>query len=251
MTAPAMAGGPRQRADVLLVERGVFATRTQAQAAIAAGTVVIGGHLVTKPAEMVEKDAAISAAPAHPYVSRGGVKLAHALDGFGIDPSGWICLDVGASTGGFTDVLLARGAAQVVAVDVGHGQLAPRLAADPRVLSLEGRDIRSVTVADLPALPRLVAIDVSFAPLGAVLPAALGLAAADAMLVALVKPQFEVGRRGLGKGGIVRDPARHAEACAKAEALAAALGWAVLGILPSPIAGGDGNREFLLGARHG
>jgi 23S rRNA (cytidine1920-2'-O)/16S rRNA (cytidine1409-2'-O)-methyltransferase len=241
----------RERADRLLVARGLFATRAQAQAAIAAGTVVADGRAVAKPAELRAPDAALEAAPAHPWVSRGGVKLAHALEALAIDPAGRLCLDVGASTGGFTDVLLARGAAGVVAVDVGHGQLAPTLAADPRVVALEGRDVRSLAAADLPAPPSLIVADISFAPLAAVLPATLALAAEEAELVALVKPQFEVGREHIGKGGIVRDPLLHEAACRGAEALVAAAGWDVLGVIPSPIAGGDGNREFLLGARRG
>jgi 23S rRNA (cytidine1920-2'-O)/16S rRNA (cytidine1409-2'-O)-methyltransferase len=206
---------------------------------------------VAKPAELLEPDAAIDAAPAHPYVSRGGIKLAHALEAFAIDPAGWTCLDVGASTGGFTDALLMRGAANVTAVDVGHGQLDPGLAADPRVMSLEGRDIRDLTATELPAPAQLVVIDVSFVALARILPAALALAAPRAMLVALVKPQFEVGRARLGKGGIVRDPALHAQVCRAAEDAVNAAGWQVIGTVPSPIAGGDGNREFLLGARRG
>ena len=244
----------RKRADLLLVERGIFQTRAQAQAAIAAGKVRAAGRAVAKPAELLAADAPIEAAPAHPYVSRGGVKLAHALDAFAIDPAGLACLDVGASTGGFTDVLLARGAASVVAVDVGHDQLDPRLAADPRVRSLEGCDVRTLSPAALPALPALadlVVIDVSFVPLGRVLPAALVLAAPRAVLVALVKPQFEVGRARLGKGGVVRDPALHEEVCQAAEAAVRAEGWHVLGTMPSPITGGDGNREYLLSARRG
>ncbi|HVV93628.1 MAG TPA: TlyA family RNA methyltransferase [Hyphomicrobiales bacterium] len=241
----------RERADRLLVARGLFATRAQAQAAIAAGTVVADGRAVAKPSDLLAPDAAIEAAPAHPWVSRGGVKLAHALDAFGIDPAGRVCLDVGASTGGFTDVLLARGAATVVAVDVGHGQLHPKIAGDPRVVSLEGKDVRDLAAADLPSPPNLIVADVSFAPLAAVLPAALALAAPATELVALVKPQFEVGRAGVGKGGIVRDPALHEAVCRDAAALVAGLGWRVLGTIASPIAGGDGNREFLLGARRG
>jgi 23S rRNA (cytidine1920-2'-O)/16S rRNA (cytidine1409-2'-O)-methyltransferase len=241
----------RERADRLLVARGLFATRAQAQAAIAAGTVTADGRVVAKQSELLAWDVAIEATPAHPWVSRGGVKLTHALGAFAIDPRGRVCLDAGASTGGFTDVLLARGAALVVAVDVGHGQLHPRLAADPRVISLEGRDIRSVLAGDLSAPPSLVVADVSFAPLAAVLPAALALAAPEAELVVLVKPQFEVGRIRIGKGGIVRDPALHAAACREAQALVVGLGWRVSGLVPSPLAGGDGNREFLLGARRG
>jgi 23S rRNA (cytidine1920-2'-O)/16S rRNA (cytidine1409-2'-O)-methyltransferase len=248
---PATMPSPRERADRLLVARGLFVTRAQAQAAIAAGTVTADGRRVAKPSELLPGAAVIEAAPAHPWVSRGGLKLAHALDAFAVDPVGRVCLDVGASTGGFTDVLLARGAAAVVAVDVGHGQFHPRIAADPRVTVLEGRDIRSLATDDLPIRPSLVVLDVSFAPLARVLPAAAALAAATADLIALVKPQFEVGRGGIGKGGIVRDPALHAAACRDAEALVVGLGWQVRGTVPSPITGGDGNREFLLGARRG
>lgn len=238
---------PRHRADALLVARGLFESRAKAQAAIAAGLVTADGRLVEKPAATVAADAVIEAAPAHPWVSRGGVKLACALDAFGIDPAGLDCLDVGASTGGFAQVLLARGAARVIAVDVGHGQLHPDLASDPRVLSLEGVDARDLTQAMLGAPPALVVVDVSFVPLARVLPAALACAAPAARLVALVKPQFEAGP-GAGKKGIVRDPAIHARVCDAVAAAVRALRWSVDGIVASPIAGGDGNREFLLAA---
>lgn len=238
---------PRHRADALLVARGLFESRAKAQAAIAAGLVTADGRRIDKPAAILPEDVSIEAMPAHPWVSRGGVKLAHALDAFGIDPAGLACLDVGASTGGFTEVLLTRGAARVVAVDVGHGQLHARLAGDPRVLSLEGLDARDLTPAALGAAPALVVVDVSFVPLARVLPAVLACAAPRARLVALVKPQFEAGP-GAGKKGIVRNPAIHARVCERVAADVGALGWTVDGILPSPIAGGDGNREFLLGA---
>ncbi|PZQ15881.1 MAG: TlyA family rRNA (cytidine-2'-O)-methyltransferase [Ancylobacter novellus] len=240
---------PRRRADVLLVERGLFESRARAQAAIAAGLVRADGETVRRASDALDPDAAIEAEPAHPYVSRGGVKLAHALDLFAISVEGLHALDVGASTGGFTEVLLARGAAHVTAVDVGRGQLHPKVAADPRVENREATDIRALAPADLPARPDIVTVDVSFAPLSAVLPAALSLAAAEATLVALVKPQFEVGRKDVGKGGIVKDEAARRRARDGAVGLVESLGYAVLGHSPSPIAGGDGNVEHLLVAR--
>ncbi|RXF74405.1 TlyA family RNA methyltransferase [Hansschlegelia zhihuaiae] len=240
---------PRRRADLLLVERGLFESRARAQAAIAAGLVTADGATVGRASDTLSVEAAITAEPAHPYVSRGGVKLAFALDRFDIAVEGFEALDVGASTGGFTDVLLARGAVRVVAVDVGRGQLHPRIAADPRVTSREGVDIRDFAAADLPAAPGLVVIDVSFAPLSAVLPAAAMLAAPGAAIVALVKPQFEVGRKAIGKRGIVKDEAARLHALAAAWDLASGLGLVVLGDVPSPITGGDGNVEYLLAAR--
>ena len=238
----------RLRADRLLVERGFFESRAKAQDAVAAGRVTADGRLVRKASEEIPVGAEIAAEPAHPWVSRGGVKLAHALDVFGIDPSGRTCLDAGASTGGFTEVLLSRGAAAVVAVDVGHGQLHPKVAADPRVRSLEGRDARTLTAADLPDAPSLLVIDVSFIPLAAALPPILATAAPGATLVALVKPQFEAGRAHIGKGGIVKDPAVHEAVCADIRAFLASAGWRVIGLAPSPVEGGDGNREFLIAA---
>jgi len=238
----------RMRADRLLVERGLFESRAQAQAAIAAGLVTANDLLVVRPSQVIAIDAALNAAPAHPWASRGGVKLAAALDHFGFDPAGLVCLDVGASTGGFTDVLLARGARRVYAVDVGRGQLNPRLAARPQVVSLEATDIRHVTPAILPEPPDAVVVDVSFISLKLVLPAALALARTPAWLVALIKPQFEAGR-GRVKRGIVRDPQVHAAVCDDIAAVLAALGWSIGGTIASPIAGGDGNREFLIGAR--
>ena len=246
MTLPA-----RRRADVLLVERGLFASRARAQAAIAAGLVRADGEPVRRASDGIAPDAVIEAAPAHPFVSRGGVKLSHALDVFGLDVESARALDVGASTGGFTEVLLARGATAVVAVDVGRGQLHPKIAADARVTNLEATDIRSLSPADIGAPPEVVTIDVSFAPLKAVLPAALALAAPDMVLVALVKPQFEVGRKAIGKGGVVKDEAARLAAVEDARALAVSLGLDVLGIEPSPISGGDGNVEYLLGATRG
>jgi 23S rRNA (cytidine1920-2'-O)/16S rRNA (cytidine1409-2'-O)-methyltransferase len=237
----------RQRADRLLVERGLFDSRTKAQAAIAAGLVTANAAPVRKASEEIAVDAALSATPAHPYVSRGGVKLAAALDHFKFDPQGRICLDVGASTGGFTQVLLERGAKCVYAVDVGHGQLHESLRGRPEIVSLEQTDIRTLSAAQLNEPPDLVTVDVSFISLKLALPPALALAKPPAQLIALIKPQFEAGRA-QAKKGIVRDPAVHAAVCDDISAFVASLGWRVLGIIPSPIAGGDGNAEFLLGA---
>jgi 23S rRNA (cytidine1920-2'-O)/16S rRNA (cytidine1409-2'-O)-methyltransferase len=237
----------RQRADRLLVERGLFDSRAKAQAAIEAGLVTANDATVRKASEEIALDATLRATPAHPYVSRGGVKLAAALDHFKFDPKGRICLDVGASTGGFTQVLLQRGARKIYAVDVGRGQLHESLRARPEVISLEQTDIRTLTPAQLDEPPDLVTVDVSFISLKLVLPAALALATAPAQLIALIKPQFEAGRTQLKKG-IVREPAVHAAVCADLSAFVALLDWRVTGIIPSPIAGGDGNAEFLLGA---
>jgi 23S rRNA (cytidine1920-2'-O)/16S rRNA (cytidine1409-2'-O)-methyltransferase len=239
----------RRRADRLLVERGLFESRAKAQAAIAAGLVTADDAPVRKASDEIPVGAALRARAAHPWVSRGGIKLAAALDHFGFDPAAHVCLDVGASTGGFAEVLLARGARRVYAVDVGHGQLHPRLRAASAVVAFEGTDIRSLDPARLPEPPEFVTVDVSFVSLKLVLPAALGLVRAPAHLVALVKPQFEAGRRHLKKG-ILRDPQIHAAVCDDIAAFVVALGWRVAGIIPSPITGGDGNREFLLAASH-
>jgi 23S rRNA (cytidine1920-2'-O)/16S rRNA (cytidine1409-2'-O)-methyltransferase len=232
------------RADRLLVARGLFASRAQARAAIEAGAVRADGARVNRAAQMLDANAAIEAAPAHPYVSRGGVKLAAALAQFGFDPAGKICLDVGASTGGFTDVLLRAGARRVYAVDVGCAQLHASLRSRTEVVVLEETDIRA---ARPPEPVQFITIDVSFISLRLVLPAVTALAAPAAELVALIKPQFEAGRSRVKKG-VVRDPLVQAAVCDEIVAAAAALGWRVLGIIDSPIAGGDGNREFLLGA---
>lgn len=234
-----------KRADVALVERGFFESRAKAREAIEAGLVTADGRLVTKPSAPLADGAQIVASAPYPWVSRGGVKLAHALDVFGVDPSGLFCLDVGSSTGGFTDVLLARGARHVIAVDVGHDQLHEKLRRDPRVTSREGQDARSLTRAQLPEAPALIVMDASFISLGALLPNVLSLAAPEARLVALIKPQFEVGRA-LNRKGVVRDDKAHAEVCARARRDIEALGWRVCGLTPSPIEGGDGNREFLI-----
>jgi len=236
----------RMRADRLLVERGLFESRAKAQAAIAAGLVIADGVTVRKASDEIAIDAAIDARAAHPYVSRGGVKLAAALDTFGFDPKRRIGLDVGASTGGFTQVLLQRGAARVYAVDVGRAQLHASLRERPDVVSLEQTDIRELK--PLKPEPDLVVIDVSFISLKQVLPAALKLAASSAQLIALIKPQFEAGRERVRKG-VVRDAAVHVAVCDDIAAFVASLGWRVVGLTPSPITGGDGNAEFLLGAK--
>jgi 23S rRNA (cytidine1920-2'-O)/16S rRNA (cytidine1409-2'-O)-methyltransferase len=238
----------RKRADVLLVERGLFESRTRAQAAIAAGLVTADGVPLRKASDELAMDAALEAKPDHPWVSRGGLKLVAALDRFGFDPAGRICLDVGVSTGGFTDVLLARGARQVYAVDVGREQLHARLRGNPAVVSLEETDIRALDPARLAEPPDFATIDVSFISLKLILPALDRLMRRPAQLIALIKPQFEAGRAHLKKG-IVRDGAVRSAVCDDIAAFATSLGWAVAGVIPSPIEGGEGNREFLLGAR--
>ena len=240
----------RKRADILLVERGFFSSRARAQAAIAAGLVSVDGIALKKASEEVADNAPIEAEAAHPWASRGGVKLAAALDAFALDPSGLVCLDVGASTGGFTDVLLARRAAKVIALDVGHGQLDPRLAADPRVRPLEGVDARALTAEMLGEQPEAIVLDVSFISQRLVLPHVLKLAAERAWLVSLVKPQFELGRNELVKGRVKSEAALE-RACDAVRAAIEAQGWTVLGLIPSPILGGAGAREFLIAARHG
>ncbi|MGH6870380.1 MAG: TlyA family RNA methyltransferase [Rhizomicrobium sp.] len=238
------------RADVFLVEHGYAASRAEAQAAIAAGTVMADGRAVAKASQALTHAMAIAYAPAHPYVSRAALKLVAALDRFALSPRGLICLDIGASTGGFTQVLLERGARQVFAVDVGHGQLHEKLSRDPRVISLENTNARELSPVVVGEAPQAIVADVSFISLKLALPRALRMAASGAWLVALVKPQFEVGPQRVGKGGIVRD---EAAARAALEAIAAFIpaqpGWTVLGHMDSPIAGGDGNREFLIAAR--
>jgi 23S rRNA (cytidine1920-2'-O)/16S rRNA (cytidine1409-2'-O)-methyltransferase len=231
----------------LLVERGIFESRAKAQAAIEAGLVTANGQIVRKVSEEIPADASLGASAAHPYVSRGGVKLAAALDRFAFSPRNHICLDVGASTGGFTHVLLDRGARRVYAIDVGRGQLHETLRARADVVSLEATDIRNLSSVHLDERPDFLTIDVSFISLKAVLPSATALLKTPAKLVALIKPQFEAGI-GAVKKGIVRDPALHAVVCEEIAKSAVSLGWRIVGITPSPIQGGDGNAEFLLGA---
>jgi 23S rRNA (cytidine1920-2'-O)/16S rRNA (cytidine1409-2'-O)-methyltransferase len=242
---------PKRRADQLLVEQGLAESRAKAQALILAGLVSAAGRRVDKPGTAFPEDTELTLAGRdHPWVSRGGVKLAFALDRFTIDPAGKIALDIGASTGGFTDVLLARGAARVHAVDVGRGQLAWKLRQDPRVVVHEGVNARYLTRAELPDPIDLVTCDASFIGLETVLPASLGLIAEHAALVALIKPQFEAGSRAVGKGGVVRDPAVHRAVCERISVwVEAQAGWHVVGIAESPITGPAGNREFLIYAR--
>jgi 23S rRNA (cytidine1920-2'-O)/16S rRNA (cytidine1409-2'-O)-methyltransferase len=240
----------RQRLDSLLVERGLYATRARAGDAIRRGTVTVRGEIVAKAGAWVDPTAEVGVAdPARGYVSRAALKLRHALDAFAIDPRGAIALDLGASTGGFTQVLLERGARRVHAVDVGHGHLDPGLRGDRRVVALDGVNARDLTPAELPEAPDLVVCDVSFVSLKLALPRALALARPGARLIALVKPQFEVGPQGIGKGGIVRDRALiEAVAADLRRWLERDMNWEVLGVVSSPIRGGDGNRELLIAA---
>ena len=242
----------KMRADRLLVERGLADSGARAQALIMGGHVFMGEARVTKAGQMLAPDAALSVKGRdHPWVSRGGVKLAHALQHFGWqDLTGAVVLDIGASTGGFTDVALAAGAGHVFAVDVGHGQLDWRLRSDARVTVLERVNARHLSAAELGgAQPDMLVCDASFIGLATVLPASLSLCATPARAVALVKPQFEAGPGEVGKGGVVRDPAVHARVQAEAAAVFAREGWDVLGLTPSPITGPQGNIEFLLAAR--
>jgi 23S rRNA (cytidine1920-2'-O)/16S rRNA (cytidine1409-2'-O)-methyltransferase len=243
--------GDRKRLDTLLVERGLADSRARAQALVMAGLVFSGERRLDKPGQMVAGDAPLALRGRdHGWVSRGGVKLAHALDRFGLSPAGLVCLDIGASTGGFTDVLLSRGAKRVYAVDVGRGQLDWRLRNDARVVVLERTNARRLTAEQVPEPPGMITCDASFIGLETVLPAALALAAPGCLLVALIKPQFEVGKGRVGKGGVVRDAALHAEVCERIRRwLAETLGWTVLGLAESPITGPSGNVEFLIAAR--
>lgn len=241
----------KERADKLLVDRGLVETRAKAQALILAGLVFTGTQRVEKAGQTIAADAPLTLkGQDHPWVSRGGLKLAHGLRYFELDPSGLVAIDVGASTGGFTDVLLSAGAAKVYAVDVGHGQLAWKLRTDPRVVVLEKTNARHLTAAQIPEPVDAVVCDASFIGLETVLPAALALTKLQAWAVALIKPQFEVGRENVGKGGVVRDPDLHRAVCQRIEAWFAGLpGWRVIGIVESPILGPEGNKEFLIGAR--
>jgi 23S rRNA (cytidine1920-2'-O)/16S rRNA (cytidine1409-2'-O)-methyltransferase len=239
-----------KRADLFLAEKGHAASRTEAQAAIRAGLVKVDGEVLTKPSKSIADDAAIEYQKPHPFVSRGGIKLAAALDHFQLSAEGLTCLDLGASTGGFTDVLLAGGAEKVFAIDVGHGQLHSKLLRDPRVIMRDGVNARDLNTIHVPQAPHAIVIDVSFIGLKLVLPPALDMAAPGAWLVALVKPQFEVGRLWVGKGGIVKDAEMQAEALMDIEKfISSQTRWTVIGHIDSPIQGGDGNREYLIAAQ--
>ncbi|NDH64278.1 MAG: TlyA family RNA methyltransferase [Alphaproteobacteria bacterium] len=241
----------KTRLDVALVERGLAETRAAAQRLVMAGLVFSGERRLEKAGQGVAPDTALEVrGQPHPYVSRGGLKLAKALDHFALPVAGRIALDVGASTGGFTDCLLQRGAARVYAVDVGTNQLAWKLRSDPRVVSIEKTNMRDVKRALIPEPVELIVCDASFIGLRTVLPAALALAAPGAHLAALIKPQFEVGKGRVGKGGIVREPALHVEVCGTvSDWLGAQPGWRVLGVVESPITGAEGNKEFLISAQ--
>ncbi|MGE0044452.1 MAG: TlyA family RNA methyltransferase [Hyphomonadaceae bacterium] len=240
----------KMRVDQLLVARGLAESRAKAQAAIEAGGVTLDGVRVEKPGAMADESAALALTPAHPWVSRGGVKLAHALDAFSVDPSGRVCLDVGASTGGFSDVLLTRGAARVYAIDVGRGQLSAKVAHDARVVSLEGADARDLTRAQTPEAPTLIVADVSFIGLAKALPAALALAAEQSDLVALIKPQFEAGPGKANKQGVLPERAAREAAADAMAALDGLGGFRIRAYCDSPIRGGEGNLEFLVHARN-
>jgi 23S rRNA (cytidine1920-2'-O)/16S rRNA (cytidine1409-2'-O)-methyltransferase len=239
----------RIRADQLLVDRGLAESRTRAQALILAGLVYLGDRKVAKAGDQVPEDAALDVRGRdHPWVSRGGIKLDHALAHFGWDVTGAVAIDVGSSTGGFTDVLLTRGAARVYAVDSGTNQLAWKLRQDERVIVLEKTNARNLTDAEIPEKVDLIVCDASFIGLAKVLERPIGFAKPDARMLALIKPQFEAGREEVGKGGVVRDPAVHERVCAEARAWAEGKGWQVRGIEKSPITGPEGNVEFLLAA---
>jgi 23S rRNA (cytidine1920-2'-O)/16S rRNA (cytidine1409-2'-O)-methyltransferase len=238
------------RLDKALLSRGLAPTRSRARDLIVRGAVSVDGAVQLKPGALVADDALIALSEASDYVSRGSLKLEAALAAFGFDPEGRVALDIGASTGGFTDLLLQHGASHVFAVDVGHGQLHPRLRADPRVTSLEGMDARSLTSREITRSVTAIVADVSFISLEKALPAALALGQPGSWLVALVKPQFEAGPQAIGKGGIVRDAEVRDAQAEKISAWVGSLpGWKVCGIIVSPIEGGSGNQEFLLGAR--
>ena len=242
--------GKKQRIDHLLVARGLAESRARAQALVMAGLVFAGGAKVGKAGQQVAEDAEIEVRGRdHPWVSRGGIKLAHAIEHFGLDPAGAIAMDIGSSTGGFTDGLLSKGAARVFAVDSGTNQLAWKLRQDPRVTVLEKTSARLLTPEQIDAPCNWVVCDASFISLGKVLDVPLGLAAPECRLVALIKPQFEVGKAEVGKGGVVRDPALHERVCAEVRAWLEGSGWQVDGIVRSPITGPEGNVEFLISAR--
>jgi 23S rRNA (cytidine1920-2'-O)/16S rRNA (cytidine1409-2'-O)-methyltransferase len=245
-----LASYKKRRLDQQLVEAGLAPSRTRAADLVRRGCVTVAGETALKPGALVAADAVLAVTPgAGDYVSRGGLKLAAALDALGLDPAHRVSLDIGASTGGFTETLLARGAAKIYAVDVGRGQLHDALRADPRVVSLEATDARKIDAALIPEAVNAVVADVSFISLTQALPSALKLAASDAWLVALVKPQFEAGRAAVGKGGIVRNEEDRQRAVARVRGFLEDAGWEVTGLIPSPIEGGSGNVEFLIGAR--
>lgn len=239
----------RERIDQLLVRRGLFESRAKARAAVEAGGVAVAGRTVSKPAEMVDEDAEIVAEAAHPWVGRGALKLDHALSLWPVAVEGRVVLDLGASTGGFTEVCLSRGAAMVFAVDVGQAQLHARLASNPRVVDLSGVDVRALDETIIDRAPQLLVCDLSFIGLEKALAPALALAPADADLVCLVKPQFQVGRERIAKGGLVKDEVARTEALDSVCAWLEARGWSVKGRADSPITGGDGNRELLVWAQ--
>lgn len=240
----------KTRLDQLLVDRGLAESRAKAQALVIAGRVFAGERKLDKPGTALDPAAEVEVRGGQEWVSRGAYKLLAGLDAFGVDPAGLVAVDVGASTGGFTEVLLRRGAARVYAVDVGYGQLDQRLRGDPRVIVLERTNARHLTAGQVPEPVGLVVCDASFIGLKTVLPAALALTGSPAWLMALIKPQFEVGRGRVGKGGVVRDPALHEEVCADIRAWLGALpGWEVLGVAESPMTGPAGNKEFLIGAK--
>jgi 23S rRNA (cytidine1920-2'-O)/16S rRNA (cytidine1409-2'-O)-methyltransferase len=237
------------RLDVVLVEQGLFGSREQAQRAVMAGEVKLGDRVLTKSSILVAPDDPLSVAAPPKYVGRGGFKLEGALDHFQVEPAGATALDIGASTGGFTDCLLQRGATKVYAIDVGHGQLAWKIRNDPRVTTREHLNARHLTRADIPEPIDICVIDVSFISLTLILPSAFALLTPTGMLVALIKPQFELEPQDVGRGGIVRDPALHAKAQQKIEAFVAENGHEVVGVVPSPITGTEGNHEFFVCAR--
>lgn len=241
----------KRRLDQLLLDRGLVESRAKAQALVMAGKVFSGEKRLDKPGQPMPEDAALEVrGQDHPWVSRGGVKLAHALAHFGLSPKGLVCLDIGASTGGFTDVLLANGAERVHAVDVGHGQLAWKLRSDPRVAVHEKTNARFLTAEQVPEPIGALVCDASFIGLQVILPSPMALCAPGAWLVALIKPQFEVGPGAVGKGGVVREAGQHRAVVSRIEAwLASQPGWRVLGVTESPITGPEGNREFLIAAR--
>jgi len=234
------------RADIYLVKQGYYASRARAQAAIKAGLVLADGRVLKKPSDKISEGAIISAANEHPWVSRGGVKLAHALSEFGVNPLGKICLDIGASTGGFTEVLITQGASCVYAVDVGHSQLHEKLKSNPDIISMEKRDARSLTAGDFKGPPQLIVCDASFISAMKVLEIPLRLAAPNADLITLVKPQFEVGKAGIGRGGLVKSQALSRQALTDVSDWVTSQGWRVKDKRDSPITGGSGNHEYLL-----